>query len=116
MARTRSWQSARKSGSGIAVSPLHRVAAARRSRHDRAIENDPHKIQEGRTMSHPAIAPGRVAVITGGASGIGLAAARKFAAAGMKIVLADLRSDALDRAAAAVAEVAKGGKADVRAV
>jgi NAD(P)-dependent dehydrogenase (short-subunit alcohol dehydrogenase family) len=67
-------------------------------------------------MSHPAIASGRVAVITGGASGIGLAAARKFAAAGMKIVLADLHSDALDRAAAAVAEVAKGGKADVRAV
>lgn len=67
-------------------------------------------------MSHPAIAPGRVAVITGGASGIGLAAARKFASAGMKIVLADLKGDALEQAAAAVAEVAKGGKADVRAV
>ena len=67
-------------------------------------------------MSHPAIAPGRVAVITGGASGIGLAAARKFAAAGMKVVLADLQSAALDQAAATVAEVAKGGKDDVRAV
>ena len=67
-------------------------------------------------MPHPAIAPGRVAVITGGASGIGLAAARKFASAGMKIVLADLKGAALDQAADAVAAVAKGGKADVRAV
>jgi len=67
-------------------------------------------------MSHPAIASGRVAVITGGASGIGLAAAHKFAAAGMKIVLADLKGDALDAAAAAVAASAKSGKADVRAV
>jgi NAD(P)-dependent dehydrogenase (short-subunit alcohol dehydrogenase family) len=67
-------------------------------------------------MSHPAIAPGRVAVITGGASGIGLAAARTFAAAGMKIVLADLKGAALDQAAEAVAALAKGGKADVRAV
>ena len=67
-------------------------------------------------MPHPAIAPGRVAVITGGASGIGLAAARKFAAAGMKIVLADLKGAALDQAADAVAALAKGGKADVRAV
>ena len=67
-------------------------------------------------MSHPAIAPGRVAVITGSASGIGLAAARTFAAAGMKVVLADLKGEALDRAAASVAEAAKGGKADVRAI
>jgi NAD(P)-dependent dehydrogenase (short-subunit alcohol dehydrogenase family) len=67
-------------------------------------------------MSHPAIAPGRVAVITGGASGIGLAAARTFAAAGMKIVLADLKGEALDRAAASVAKAAKGGKEDVRAI
>ena len=67
-------------------------------------------------MSHPAITAGRVAVITGGASGIGLAAARKFAAAGMKIVLADLKGEALDRASSAISELAKGGKSDVRAV
>ena len=36
--------------------------------------------------NHPAIAPGRVAVITGGAGGIGLAAAKRFAALGMKVV------------------------------
>jgi len=49
---------------------------------------------------HQALSKGAVAVITGGASGIGLAAARGFAAFGMKLVLADLSQDALDRAAA----------------
>src|SRR5262245_58204065 len=67
-------------------------------------------------MPHPAIASGRVAVVTGGASGIGLAATHTFATAGMKIVLADLKGDALDAAAASVGAVAKGGTADVRAV
>ena len=49
---------------------------------------------------HPALTEGRAAVITGGASGIGLAAAKRFASLGMKICLADLSQDALDRAAA----------------
>jgi len=49
---------------------------------------------------HPALSEGRVAVITGGASGIGLAAAERYASLGMKLVLADLRQDALDKAAA----------------
>lgn len=39
---------------------------------------------------------GKVAVITGGASGIGLAMARRFGAAGMKLVIADLQENALD--------------------
>jgi NAD(P)-dependent dehydrogenase (short-subunit alcohol dehydrogenase family) len=39
---------------------------------------------------HPAIVAGRVAVITGSASGIGLAAARAFASKGLHVVLADL--------------------------
>jgi NAD(P)-dependent dehydrogenase (short-subunit alcohol dehydrogenase family) len=52
--------------------------------------------------SHPALAPGRVAVITGAASGIGLAAARRFASLGMKLCLADLSADALARAAAEI--------------
>jgi NAD(P)-dependent dehydrogenase (short-subunit alcohol dehydrogenase family) len=47
---------------------------------------------------HPALAEGRAAVITGGASGIGLAAAKRFAALGMKICIADLSEEALDRA------------------
>ena len=40
-------------------------------------------------MSHPAIQPGRTAVITGGSSGIGFAAAKRFFAAGMNVVIAD---------------------------
>jgi NAD(P)-dependent dehydrogenase (short-subunit alcohol dehydrogenase family) len=47
---------------------------------------------------HPALCEGRTAVITGGASGIGFAAAKRFAALGMKICLADLSQEALDRA------------------
>lgn len=38
----------------------------------------------------PAIAPGNVAVITGGASGIGLAVAEAMIAEGMKVLLADI--------------------------
>jgi NAD(P)-dependent dehydrogenase (short-subunit alcohol dehydrogenase family) len=41
----------------------------------------------------------RVAVVTGGASGIGRACAERFAAAGMRIVLADVEEPALERAA-----------------
>jgi hypothetical protein len=52
---------------------------------------------------HPALSEDRVAVITGGASGIGLAAAKRFASIGMKLVLADLSQDALDKAAAQLA-------------
>jgi len=44
------------------------------------------------------VLPGQVAVITGGASGIGLAMARRFAAEGMRIVLADIERPVLDRA------------------
>lgn len=41
-------------------------------------------------MPHPAIAKDNVAVITGGASGIGFAAASAFARAGMKVCIADV--------------------------
>jgi NAD(P)-dependent dehydrogenase (short-subunit alcohol dehydrogenase family) len=48
----------------------------------------------------------RVAVVTGGASGIGFGLASAFAAEGMKLVLADIEAPALD---AAVAKLAAGG-------
>lgn len=41
---------------------------------------------------------GRVAVVTGAASGMGYAFAERFARAGMKVVLADIEQEALDRA------------------
>jgi NAD(P)-dependent dehydrogenase (short-subunit alcohol dehydrogenase family) len=52
---------------------------------------------------HPAIRPGAVAVITGGASGIGLAAAKRLAAEGMSLVLVDLEREALHGAELAIA-------------
>ena len=49
---------------------------------------------------------GRVAVVTGAASGIGLATASRLASEGMRLVLADIEREALDEA---VAELADGG-------
>lgn len=43
---------------------------------------------------------GKVAFITGGGSGIGLGMAKVFTAAGMKVVIADIRQDHLDQATA----------------
>ena len=61
-------------------------------------------------MAYAAIAAGNVAVITGGASGIGLAAALKFAGMGMRVAIADLGADRLE---AARARIAAAGAADV---
>lgn len=54
-------------------------------------------------MTESLFSRGQVAVITGAASGIGLAAATKYASLGMKVVLADLPGPKLDAAAASVA-------------
>jgi NAD(P)-dependent dehydrogenase (short-subunit alcohol dehydrogenase family) len=65
--------------------------------------------------NHPALAANRVAVVTGAASGIGLAASAKFAALGMKVCMADANSDALETAAAKVRATAAKPD-DVRSV
>ena len=65
-------------------------------------------------MSHAALAPGTVALITGGASGIGLAAARRFAALGMTVCIVDLGRERLAIAAKAIRSEAALG-ADVAA-
>lgn len=49
-------------------------------------------------MTHPAIKPGNVAVITGAADGIGLAAARKLASLGLRVCMADINADQLNTA------------------
>ena len=64
-------------------------------------------------MSHPAIAPGRVAVVTGAASGIGLAICKQLAQQGMRVCLADVDPEALQAAGAQVAELAAKGGDDV---
>lgn len=52
--------------------------------------------------SFAAIAPGRLAVVTGAASGIGLATARALAERGMRVALVDRAGEALDAAAGAI--------------
>ena len=62
-------------------------------------------------MPHPALVPDAVAVITGGASGIGLTAAQKLASLGLRVCIADLGAERLARARDAVI-AASGTTAD----
>ena len=61
---------------------------------------------------------GKTAFITGGASGMGLGMAGAFAKAGMKVVIADIRQQALDAALAgfATAHVAENLRGAVQSV
>jgi NAD(P)-dependent dehydrogenase (short-subunit alcohol dehydrogenase family) len=58
---------------------------------------------------HPAIRSGRTAVITGAASGIGLAAARRFVGLGLNVVMADREEAALAEAGRVVSAAAHAG-------
>ena len=57
-------------------------------------------------MNHPAIAAGRVALITGGASGIGLAFAQKLAALDMRVCIVDCDKEQLAKALPTLGETA----------
>ncbi len=63
-------------------------------------------------MTHPALTSDSVAVITGGASGIGLASAMEFATRGMRVAIVDRAEDKL---AAAESDLRAAGAADVLA-
>jgi len=67
-------------------------------------------------VTHPVLAPGRVAVVTGAANGIGLAACKRFASSGMKLCMADIVGDDLAAAREEVAVLAEDGFENVLAV
>jgi NAD(P)-dependent dehydrogenase (short-subunit alcohol dehydrogenase family) len=61
-------------------------------------------------MSISNLLPNSVAVVTGGASGIGLAAAKRFAKMGLAVCIADLGSE---RLAAAAKEIQEAGATEI---
>ncbi len=66
-------------------------------------------------MRHPVLKAGNVAVVTGAASGIGFAAARYFARAGMRVVLSDIAEERLEDARQQIADET-GGEENLLAV
>jgi NAD(P)-dependent dehydrogenase (short-subunit alcohol dehydrogenase family) len=67
-------------------------------------------------LSHPALRQNSVAVVTGGAAGIGLAAATKFARLGLRVCIADRGEERLASAAAVLSEASPQGSACVMTV
>lgn len=67
-------------------------------------------------MPYLGLLPNSVAVITGGAAGIGFAAAIEFARNGLKVCIADTGEDSLSSAAAVLAKAAPEGSASVMTV
>jgi len=66
-------------------------------------------------MLEEALKAGGVAVITGGASGVGFAAAKEFAKRGLSVVIADVSAQALETASNQLSEMAATG-AVIRAI
>lgn len=67
-------------------------------------------------MSHPALTANRTAVITGGASGIGLATAARLAARDLNVCIADYDEAALGPASAELAKLAPRGVSAILAL
>jgi NAD(P)-dependent dehydrogenase (short-subunit alcohol dehydrogenase family) len=67
-------------------------------------------------VSNPALTPDAVAVITGGAAGIGLAAAMRFARLGLRVCIADLGEERLSRAAETLSAASPVGSANILTV
>lgn len=67
-------------------------------------------------MTHPALEAGRAAVVTGAASGIGLAACRRFADRGMRVCMVDVDEQELDTARAQLADGVAGKQGDIIAI
>jgi NAD(P)-dependent dehydrogenase (short-subunit alcohol dehydrogenase family) len=67
-------------------------------------------------VPHPVLAPDHVAVITGGASGIGYGAAHRFAQLGMKVCIADIGGERLAEAETKLSSVAPRGSDSIMAV
>jgi NAD(P)-dependent dehydrogenase (short-subunit alcohol dehydrogenase family) len=67
-------------------------------------------------MTHFAFTSGSVAVVTGGAAGIGLAAAKRFAQLGLRVCIADRGEVRLTRAAQEIARLSPRGANGVMAV
>ena len=60
------------------------------------------------------IAPGRVALVTGGAAGLGLAITRQALSAGMRVAIVDVARPALDAARSELGDDVLAIEADVR--
>ncbi len=59
---------------------------------------------------------GKVAVVTGGTTGIGLAIAKEFVAEGAKVVVTSLEQDAIDRAVKEIGPGCSGARADASSI